>query len=79
MKATRRPLTVTNGHCADFPGSNQVIVDRAVVNHRVIFNYFADTVTAQRPVTVRRMAYATMKGLDIAIPRAGRAIRRSGT
>jgi hypothetical protein len=64
----RMPAYVlTNGHCADFPGSNQVLVDRPAGNHRVIFNYFADTIAAQRTVAVRRIAYATMKGLDIAV------------
>ncbi len=58
---------LTNGHCADFPGSNQVLVDRPAGNHRVIFNYFADTTAAQRTVGVRRLSYATMKGLDIAV------------
>ena len=58
---------VSNGHCADFPGSNQVIIDAAVSNHRVVFDYFADTIGRQRVVPVRRVLFATMKAIDIAV------------
>jgi hypothetical protein len=54
---------LTNGHCPEFPGANDVFVDRpAPSNHRVIFNYFADTPGRQLSVPVSRIAYATMKG-----------------
>ena len=58
---------ISNGHCADFPGSNQVILDRPVTNHRVVFDYFADTTGRQHVVPVRRVLFATMKAIDIAI------------
>ncbi len=59
---------LTNGHCPEFPGSNEVIVDRpAPATHRVIFNYFADTTSQQVTVPVARIAYATMKGEDLAV------------
>lgn len=59
---------LTNGHCPDFPGSNDVLIDRpAPSSHRVIFNYFADTTAQQLTVPVSRIAYATMKGQDIAV------------
>jgi len=59
---------LTNGHCPEFPGANDVFVDRpAPSNHRVLFNYFADTATRQFSVPVSRIAYATMKGQDVAV------------
>ena len=59
---------LTNGHCPEFPGSNEVIVNRtAPASHRVVFNYFADTATRQFQVPVVRIAYATMKGQDLAV------------
>jgi hypothetical protein len=58
---------LTNGHCSDFPGPNEVLPDRPAVRHQVIFNYFADTTRAQVAVPVARIAYATMKGHDIAV------------
>jgi hypothetical protein len=59
---------LTNGHCPEFPGANDVIVDRpAPSNHRVVFNYFGDVPAQQVSVPVRRIAYATMKGRDVAV------------
>jgi Trypsin-like peptidase domain len=59
---------LTNGHCPAFPGANEVLVNQsAASNHRVIFNYFADGQTPQVSVAVTRIAYATMKGRDIAV------------
>lgn len=58
---------LSNGHCSDFPGSNEVLIDRPAVRSQVIFNYFADTRSQQVPVPVARIAYATMKGHDIAV------------
>jgi hypothetical protein len=65
---------LTNGHCPEFPGANDVFVDRpAPSNHRVIFNYFADTPARQLSVPVSRIAYATLKGQDVAVPLTGAA------
>jgi hypothetical protein len=59
---------LTNGHCPEFPGANDVILDRpAPSTHRVVFNYFADAVDRQVTVPVARIAYATMKGRDVAV------------
>lgn len=65
----RAPAYVlTNGHCSDFPGANEVLLDRpAPPTHRVVFNYFADTHGQQTTVAVSRIVYATMKGRDLAI------------
>jgi hypothetical protein len=65
----RAPAYVlTNGHCSDFPGANEVLPDRpAPQSHRVVFNYFADTQRQQVTVAVTRIVYATMKGRDLAI------------
>lgn len=59
---------LTNGHCPDFPGSNDVLVDQpSPPGRRVVFNYFADTPSSHVVVPVNRVAYATMKGQDIAV------------
>jgi len=58
---------LTNGHCSDFPGPNEVLLDRPAIRGQVIFNYFADTRNGQVHVPVGRVAYATMKGQDIAV------------
>ncbi len=58
---------LTNGHCSDFPGSNEVLPDRPGGTHRVIFNFFADTTNEQVTIRVSRIAYATMKGHDVAV------------
>jgi hypothetical protein len=59
---------LTNGHCPAFPGSNEVLVNQAAPSaHRVVFNYFADVPARQVSVPVRRIAYATMKGRDVAL------------
>jgi hypothetical protein len=57
---------VTNGHCPAFPGPNEVLVDQPGVG-RVIFNFFVDSERRQVPVQVARVAYATMKGSDVAV------------
>jgi hypothetical protein len=58
---------LTNGHCPEFPGSNEVLLDRPSIRGQVIFNYFADTTRSQLSVGVTRVAYATMKGQDVAV------------
>jgi hypothetical protein len=58
---------LTNGHCPEFPGSNEVLLDRLPIRGQVIFNYFADTTSSQLSVAVTRVVYATMKGQDIAV------------
>src|SRR5262245_42827270 len=40
---------LSNGHCSDFPGSNEVLPDRPAGRQQVIFNYFADTRSQQVP------------------------------
>lgn len=56
----------TNAHCVDFPGANVVLRDLPG-RGTVTFDYFADTQARQRRVPIRRIAYATMKGHDIAL------------
>jgi len=56
----------TNGHCPAFPGTNQVLLDQPGTGS-VVFDFFIDTQSRQRRVPIRRMAYATMKGHDIAL------------
>lgn len=59
---------ISNGHSSDFPGSNDVLPDRpSPPGRRVLFNYFADVPGQQVAVAVSRIAYATMKGRDIAV------------
>lgn len=59
---------LTNGHCVDLSGANDVLLDRpSAQNHRVIFNYFADAPAQAVAFPIKRTAYATMKGQDIAV------------
>lgn len=57
---------LTAGHCVA-RNANEVIVDRAVSGRSVIFNFFAETRDRQMIVPVRRVAYSTMKGRDLAL------------
>ena len=56
----------TNGHCVAFPPPNLVLRDQPGQGS-VVFNFFVDTQSQQVQVPIRRMAYATMKGQDIAL------------
>ena len=70
--ASAPAYVLTNGHCADFPGANDVLVNLvAPTTHRVVFDYFADTQTRQVSVPVSRIAYVTMKGRDLAVLELG--------
>jgi hypothetical protein len=60
---------ITNGHCYDiplFPAAQEIIVNRS---SRMVLklNYFVNEKTRVRPVSVRRVVYATLKNTDIAI------------
>lgn len=60
---------VTNGHCYDgssFPKPQEVLINQP---SNLIFklNYFKDGLNRVRPVRVRRVVYATMKGTDITV------------
>lgn len=58
---------VSNGHCFDLD-ANAVIVDRAPApTVRVTFHYFQDTQDRQLVMPVRRIAYSTMKRMDLSI------------
>ncbi|MDP8966863.1 MAG: serine protease [Cyanobacteriota bacterium] len=67
---TTPAYALTNGHCYDipkFPGVNEVIVNHPS-NQAVILNWFFDSKQDQLYiVNVRKVAYATMKGTDVAI------------
>jgi hypothetical protein len=56
----------TNGHCVEFPATNVVVREQPGQGF-VVFNFFIDTTSSQVRVPIRRMAYATMKGQDIAL------------
>ena len=60
---------VTNGHCADIhtePAAREVLINQP---SSIVFklNYFVNAKNRVRPVRVRRLVYATMKGTDISI------------
>ena len=55
----------TNAHCVDFPGTNEVLHELPG-RGTVTFDYFIDTQARQLRVPIRRIAYATMKGHDVA-------------
>jgi len=58
---------LANGHCITLLGTNEVVLDRAGQGE-VTFFAFIDVPTAQRiRVPIRRVAYATQKGLDLSI------------
>jgi hypothetical protein len=56
----------TNAHCVDFPGTNEVLHDLPG-RGSVVFDFFIDTQNRQLHVPIRRIAYATMKGQDLAL------------
>lgn len=58
---------LTSGRCAGAWGANDVLVDRAITGARVTFNYFAYAAEQRVEVPVRRVAYATSKGTDLAV------------
>lgn len=60
---------ITNGHCYDgmgFPNAQEIIINKP---SSLVFklNYFENTKNSVRPVRVRQVVYATMKGTDLAI------------
>jgi hypothetical protein len=57
---------LTNGHCAIFQGANEVNLDQPG-RGAAVFNYFVDAQGAQVRVAVKRVAYSTMKGIDLAV------------
>ncbi len=57
---------LTNAHCVDFPGSNDVLHNLPARGH-VVFDYFVDTVARQQTVRIAGVPYATMKGIDFAV------------
>jgi hypothetical protein len=56
----------TNGHCVAFPLTNTVLIDPPG-GGTVVFDFFVDSQARQLVVPIRRIAYATMKGTDIAL------------
>lgn len=76
----RSAWVATNGHCVAFPATNVVLREQPGEGF-VVFNFFIDTTTRQVQVPIRRMAYATMKGQDIALIELSarvRELRRAG-
>lgn len=68
---------LTAGHCADreLPGSEAIRVDKpARAGMTFTPNYFADIGDREKPIPVRKVAYATMKGLDIAVLELGATV-----
>lgn len=64
---------LTNGHCYDginFPSPQEILINQP---SNLVFklNYFKDERVRARPVPVRRVVYATMKGTDITILELG--------
>lgn len=60
---------ITNGHCYDgigFPNAQEIIINKP---SNLVFklNYFENAKNSVRPVRVRQVVYATMKGTDLAI------------
>ncbi|MEU5421235.1 trypsin-like peptidase domain-containing protein [Streptomyces sp. NPDC020667] len=64
-----KALVLSNGHCvSDTMGTNEVLVDRpAEPDWTFTPAYFHDNPTAHRTFPVERVAYATMKGIDVSV------------
>ena len=65
--ASAPAYALTNGHCINLLGANEVLIDQPPGGRRVVFNYFQDTTDQQITVNIRRVAWATMKGADLAV------------
>lgn len=66
VPASAPAYVVSNGHCLGFLQTNEVILDRARTGP-VTFRRFADTSDREEHFNIARVAYATMKGTDLAI------------
>ena len=59
---------LTNGHCATTFGSQEVAIGQpAPASYRMTFGVFSDTPDSRVEVGVRRIAFSTMKGTDLAV------------
>lgn len=69
VSAEADALVVTSGHCVSGRlGTNEVLVDQEPAEGWSFTPaYFADTVAQHRRVGVRKVRYATMKSLDMAV------------
>lgn len=65
--STAPAYVLTSGNCALAWDSNDVIIERLDNSMQVTFGYFFDTPRQQNTVKVKRVAYATMKGTDLAV------------
>lgn len=63
---TSDAYALTNGHCVGINGSNEFQLDAPADGMTVTFNWFIDT-KAPREITVKRVAWATMRGTDLAV------------
>jgi hypothetical protein len=61
---------LTSGHCPTDAGPNDVVIDGRGLG-QVVFNLFIDSQRWQVAAPVRRVAYATVKGRDIAVLELG--------
>lgn len=57
---------LTNGHCVGLNDANTVLVDQPAPDGKATFDFFIDTPT-RTTVTTRRIAWASMKSVDLAI------------
>jgi hypothetical protein len=58
---------LTSGHCAGAFGANEVIVERAETGYEVAFGTFADTAGSESDIPSVAVAFATLKGTDLAV------------
>ena len=69
--ASAPAYVVTAGHCVGSLTENDILIDTAAGKMEVTFDYFVDTPDRRRVVPAERIAYATMKGADVAIVQLG--------
>lgn len=58
---------LTAGHCAGAFGANEVITGRAEADYEAAFHFFADTAADELAIGSVAVAFATMKGTDLAL------------
>ncbi len=58
---------LTAGHCAWAMRPNEVLIDWVDEDFLVVFGMFYDTLDLQEAIAVKRIAYATVKGRDVAL------------
>jgi hypothetical protein len=71
--ATAPAYAMTSGHCVGISGANEVLLDRDAGGAQVAFDWFTD-VAEHEVVPVTSVAWATMRGTDLAVLELGATV-----